>query len=60
MSELLYWLWLSEQKNVGSVTAMKYIDYFGSVKRVFEAGFDEIIRVPGSRRPRQSSLITRS
>jgi DNA processing protein len=56
MSELLYWLWLSELKNVGSVTAMKYIDYFGSVKRVFEAGFDEIIRVPGSRRSEAEQL----
>lgn len=56
MSELIYWLWLSELRRLGSVTSMKYVDYFGSVKRLFEAGFEDLIRVPGSKRSEAEQL----
>lgn len=50
MTELIYWIWLSGLKNLGSVSAMKYVEYFGTAKRLYEADHREISLVPGSRR----------
>lgn len=56
VSELLYLLWLAGMRGLGPVSAIKYIEYFGSVKRLFEAGYDDIIRVPGSKRSEAEQL----
>lgn len=60
MEELIYWIWLSELKNLGPVTALKYIYYFGTVKRLYEAERKEIAHVPGSRPSEVSQLSDKS
>jgi len=37
MSSLKYWIWLSSLSGIGSVTAVKLINHFGSPEKVFEA-----------------------
>ena len=38
MSSLKYWIWLSSASGIGSVTAKRLLDHFGTPEAVFKAG----------------------
>ena len=48
MSEVKYWLWLTQLKNLGNLSAAKYIRHFGSVKTLYFASKAELAGVPGA------------
>jgi DNA processing protein len=49
MSDILYWLWLTELKNVGAVSALKYLDYFEGIEHLYSADKAEYLKVPNAR-----------
>jgi DNA processing protein len=48
MSEVKYWLWLTQLKKMGNLSAGKYVRHFGSVKKLYFAAKEEISLTPGA------------
>jgi DNA processing protein len=47
MSDLLYWIALSQVPEVGPVRARKLLSVFRTPEKVFQAGFDDLLAVDG-------------
>ena len=44
---MIYWIWLSQIKGIGSVTQKKLLTHFGSPQKIFETSTEELIEVGG-------------
>ncbi|NLV49792.1 MAG: DNA-protecting protein DprA [Clostridiales bacterium] len=47
MDETLLWIWLTERKGIGAVTAQKYLRAFPTVTAIYHAAESELSDVPG-------------
>lgn len=59
MSEVKYWLWLTQLKNLGNLSAAKYIRHFGSVKTLYFASKAELAGVPGAADAEITALLNK-
>ncbi len=59
MSEVKYWLWLSQLKKLGNLSAGKYVRQFGSVKKLYFAAKEEISLTPGATDAEVAALMNK-
>ena len=60
MSEIAYWIWLAQRRQLSAAAARRYLEHFGSVLQVYEAG-EELYRfVPRAQRAELRALMDKS
>ncbi len=59
MSDLKYWLWLSQLSGFGNVSAHKYLRHFGSVKQLYFASAEDYRLVPEYRENEVKRLMNK-
>jgi len=60
MSSLKYWIWLSTLQGVGSVTAAKLLNHFGSPENIYNAGPGDYHNIPGVKPAELRSLSNKN
>ena len=59
MDERKYWVWLSMCFGQGSMCAGKLIDYFGSARRAYDSGAEEIAKCISKDKAHTLKIITK-
>ena len=59
MSDVKYWLWLTRTGGLSNLAARKYLDHFGSVKKLYYAEAGDYRLVPEAREAEVKRLMNK-
>ena len=59
MSDVKYWLWLTQTGGLSTAAAHKYLRHFGSVKKLYFAAAEDYRLVPEAREPEVRKLMNK-
>lgn len=59
MSDVKYWLWLTQVGGISNLSAHRYLRHFGSVKKLYYASAEDYRLVPEAREPEVKRLMNK-
>ena len=59
MSDVKYWLWLTQTGGLSNIAAHKYLSHFGSVKKLYYAAAEDYRLVPEARETEVKRLMNK-